>query len=809
MPGTTLHVVGIRHHSPACARLVAQVIERVRPAHVLIEGPADMNERIEELHLPHRLPIAVFTYLRSEVAAPGGDAPETRQHTSWTPFCSYSPEWLALTEGRRVGAEVRFCDLPAWDRAFSGTKNRYADHAPADPNAGLVAGRAMGARYGEALARHYGVDDIDTLWDHLFEGPLDTEVLEERLETYFQHLRNDEPGGPRDAPREALMARFCAWAMRDAEGAGRRDVVLVCGGFHAPYVKRRALELYEASVREGSQLTLPVVDPPEAGARHGSYLVPYSYKRLDAFAGYDAGMPSPGFYEIAFSEGPERAGERLLELVVARLRGKKQLASTADLIAARTLAEALAAMRGHPALLRTDLLDGLASALLKDGLDVPLPWARRGPLLPRTDPLLVEVVAALSGEREGKLAPKTPLPPLVRDVDEELERHELVASTEPRVVKLSLRTEAGRAKSRILHRLLVLAVPGFLRASGPGWATDGTLDEVWKLHRVDDRLSPLIEASIWGATLEAAALGRLEDALLQASGKLRALTEILGSAVFVGIGGLANDVIGRVESALSNEHVLSDVGYAIGRLLDVYLHGDLLGGEGAVAIERVLVASLDRGLWLLEGRMGPTVPLDQGEVNAVAALRDLLLRGPAFVASQRVRAEGVFARRSLDPQAPPAIRGASLGALWSLAQGSESQEREALAVSSTRSASLPTTLGDFLGGLFGVARREALHAEGLFSAIDEALVSLGDQELLAALPSLRLAFTYFPPRERAVIAERVLRKRGVQGGVQALLRLEVTPGDVAAGLALDAAARALAKRFALGDALDGEEASDA
>ena len=53
--------VGVRHHSPACARLVAATIAAHRPAHVLVEGPADMNARLDELLLGHELPIAVFT----------------------------------------------------------------------------------------------------------------------------------------------------------------------------------------------------------------------------------------------------------------------------------------------------------------------------------------------------------------------------------------------------------------------------------------------------------------------------------------------------------------------------------------------------------------------------------------------------------------------------------------------------------------------------------------------------------------------------------------------------------------------------
>ena len=44
-----LIIVGVRHHSPACARLVEQILIERRPRAVLIEGPADMNPRLDEL----------------------------------------------------------------------------------------------------------------------------------------------------------------------------------------------------------------------------------------------------------------------------------------------------------------------------------------------------------------------------------------------------------------------------------------------------------------------------------------------------------------------------------------------------------------------------------------------------------------------------------------------------------------------------------------------------------------------------------------------------------------------------------------
>ncbi len=83
-------IVGIRHRSPACARLVKSLIESQRPRYVLIEGPADFNDRVDELFLAHQLPVAIYSYCQyQDGAAPGRGA--------WTPFAEFSPEWQART----------------------------------------------------------------------------------------------------------------------------------------------------------------------------------------------------------------------------------------------------------------------------------------------------------------------------------------------------------------------------------------------------------------------------------------------------------------------------------------------------------------------------------------------------------------------------------------------------------------------------------------------------------------------------------------------------------------------------------------
>jgi hypothetical protein len=50
----------VRHYSPTSARMLREVALELKPAAILIEGPHDYNERIEELYLEHELPVALL-----------------------------------------------------------------------------------------------------------------------------------------------------------------------------------------------------------------------------------------------------------------------------------------------------------------------------------------------------------------------------------------------------------------------------------------------------------------------------------------------------------------------------------------------------------------------------------------------------------------------------------------------------------------------------------------------------------------------------------------------------------------------------
>ncbi|KER68429.1 hypothetical protein HR51_28580 [Burkholderia cepacia] len=770
------HIVGIRHHSPACARLVAERIRARRPRYVLIEGPADFNGRLDELYRPHRLPIAIYSYLSGDAAHYG----------SWTPFAEHSPEWQALQAGREVGATVRFVDLPAWHAAFSQRENRYADVADAEHEARADA-------YERALADTLAVQGRDALWDHLFENVGETpdalDELAQRLSTYFSHLRDADPGSLGNQARERMMARWIAWAV--AEAGGRADdVLVVCGGYHAPALARLwrtlpaalpdtpepgaldggACTVLDEQAEQTDDACVPGTDANTAdgaarGVRYGSYLVPYTFKRLDAFAGYASGMPSPAYYQWVWAYGAEEAARRVLENVMQRLRARKLPVSTADLIAVHVRAEGLARLRGHARPLRCDWLDALAGALVKDALDAPLPWTYRGPLRAGTDPVLVEAMAALAGDVAGELAPGTPQPPLVAAVRDELATLGIVLRG---TLTLDLLTDEGRARSRVLHRLALLRVPGIVRCQGAQLAMSGERDEVWQLGEPLEQQAALIEAGAWGATLADAARARLEDELREAGGRIAPLADGLNRAAWAGLAALSDSLLGTLHDAVAREQRFESLAPALGNLHTLLRHGHLLGMHDAPVLRIVVQAGFDRALWLLE----PAAALAPGDLDAHVqghvALRRIVadvLAGAEGVthtplAIEPWRALAVWRRKAADTAAAPASRGAALGALLDLAAHACADDGQPVAGIDDAMALLQAmpaaALGDALGGLLALARETLASAPAFVAGMDATVRALDDADFVLALPGLRGAFAWLPPQERGRLADQVL-----------------------------------------------------
>ncbi|HVX64777.1 MAG TPA: DUF5682 family protein [Pirellulales bacterium] len=737
----------VRHHSPAAARLLAEFIDARRPAAVLIEGPSDFQPYFAELQLPHELPIAIYSYFRTD----DGD-----RRGAYYPFSEYSPEWQAITHAAGLGIEARFIDLPWAEVAdMDRVTHRYAD-------AELRRGR-----YVRAVCDRLGVEDFDDLWDKIVEsdGGLDLADYLRRVHWLCWHTRLWEAEiSQADQRREAFMAGQIAAALAEFSG----QLLVVTGGFHSSALAAR-LEGFECPG------TAPVesAESPPSFADRGIALTTYSYERLDNLAGYDAGMPSPGFYDHAWqsqSRGEAFSHAPLVRQIVAGLRSRKQTVSTADLIALETSARALAALRGREQVWRRDLVDAATSALVKDELQ----YGCRSQLLDA-------VHDVLRGNRRGMLADGTRRPPLVVDIKRQLEQAELELSRGAREVELDLLEPVDRNKSRLLHALAVLQIAGYQRKGGTDFLARQDLTrlwEVWRLGWSPEFEATAIEAARYGVSLDEAVAARLTElAAIDERSAARAAA-LLVQAAQVGVEAISAPLLARLESLVLEEAEFTAAAEALGHLLFLYCHDEAFGAARLPRIGDLLAQTFARALWLLDS-LGQSTQPPKELLQAMHVLLEAYERAADVLADSADEFAVVLERVEGDGFKPAQLRGAALGMLWTLGKAAPESVLDHM-----RLFTRAEQLGDFLTGLFALAREVAQRHPQLVQSIDHALLELTSEEFQQTLPSMRLAFTYFTPREKHYMLSTLFESLGLQP-TQPLAALKVDAQTAAAALVLE------------------------
>jgi hypothetical protein len=142
-----------------------------------------------------------------------------------------------------------------------------------------------------------------------------------------------------------------------------------------------------------------------------------------------------------------------------------------------------------------------------------------------------------------------------------------------------------------------------------------------------------------------------------------------------------------------------------------------------------------------------------------------------------------------DRQRGAALRGAGAGALWSLQAANPADIRRDL-----MEFGAPDALGDFLTGLFALAREEAQGDAGLLHAIRAAVAAWDEDGFLAALPALRLAFMYFTAREKLNVAQTLFGGEDPTGTAEPV-PLSVSTAAAAGAMAFERQLAHLAARY--------------
>jgi hypothetical protein len=707
----------VRHHSPAAARLLRQLIHDRQPAAILIEGPSDFNDRLDELFLPHALPIAIYSYIHTS---------DDRRRGAFYPFCIYSPEWQALQTAHELDIPVKFIDLPWADR----TTDRAVENAYSDEP-------FKRGDYIATLCQKLGVEDFDALWDVLFEIDPDLTIEQylERCHQFCWHMRaSNSMIEQSDLDREAFMLAQIKQTRNRTPG----QILVVTGGFHS------------AALYTGLDEDLPEIPPlePPTIVNQGIALTPYSYDRLDNLTGYQSGMPNPGFYHAVWkyrAEAAQPVAPTLLQQIVQALRQKQQIASTADLIAVQTLAQGLADLRGHAEIWRSDLIDGVIGGLIKEDL-----------AMGSRHPFLEAIYQVFRGDDRGRLAPGTPLPPLVQDLHQQLHRLDLFPTSGKRSVDFNLTPglPTDRPASALFHALRILEIQGIQRTGGTDFTTRSDLtkiDERWEIHWTPNFDSSSIEAAIYGATVAEATIAKLQERAQAIERDAEQAALLLLDAALAGVDAVADTFYTALITLINQESNFLALARSLHHILYLHRYDEVLGTQKQSHIAQILAAAFQRGLWLLDS-LGVSTGEDDRLLKGIGKLMEAYERSGPLLTYHRSAFVQVLDRISQDAQQLPILRGGAIGALWLL--GETSMER---ILSTLRYYAQPEKLGDFLTGIFHLARETTQREPELVLSIDAVMLGYSDDEFLEALPSLRLAFAYFTSREKQNIAKTLIQ----------------------------------------------------
>ncbi|MGA5302407.1 DUF5682 family protein [Nucisporomicrobium flavum] len=764
-------------------------LERQRPSILLVEGPPEADDLVRWV---------ADEGLQPPVALLGYAADDPRRSAFW-PFAVFSPEWQAIRWAVTNGVPVRFFDLPyAYrltdartpdtppaagppaaelpgtgspdaelpdtgspgaelpepradeapvaglpDAQLPGTGSPdaqlpepRADEAPGAglPGAGLpespaelpstsdgpdaVAERAPGRvrpvdPIGE-LARAAGYDDPERWWEDVVEhrGMPAFEAIAEAMTA----IRESSPEEPEDLVREAYMRTVLREVRRTHE-----NIAVVCGAWHVPALARKVPVKDDAALLKGRKKT-----------KVAFTWVPWTYGRLASWSGYGAGVRSPGWYHHLFANASDVVPRWLVD-AAGVLRAEGVPTSSAHVIEATRLAEALATLRGRPLAGLAEVTEA-AEAVMCDG-----------------EPLRTELIGRrlVVGERLGAVPDDMPAVPLAKDLAAQQRAVRLKPEALERSLELDLRRDIDLARSRLLHRMRAIGVPwGEPDTARRG---TGTFREQWRLRWLPDFAVQLVEGSMYGTTVAAAATTKVTDAARDAEtlGDVTALVEV---CLLADLADAFPPVLAALDARAALDADLNHLMAAIPALARTLRYGD---------VRRTDVAGLESVAAGLLTRVCAGLPAAAGSLSDEAAkeLRthlDGVHRAVGLLDDDDLRERWLTTLASVSGRAD--LHGLLAGRLTRLLLDAGRLD----AAEVRRRLRLPLTIGTppahgaaWVEGFLSGGGLLLVHDDALLALLDEWLADIPADAFDDVLPLLRRTFGAFATGERRAIGERV------------------------------------------------------
>ncbi|MGH2494579.1 MAG: DUF5682 family protein [Ktedonobacteraceae bacterium] len=768
----SVSIFGVRHHGPGCARSLLAALEELEPDIVLVEGPPDAQAVLPLLQFEEmQPPVALLIY-----------APDAPHLAAYYPFTHFSPEWQALRYALTRNIPARFMDLPqaiqlaqlkaAEEQAqkelearkesrmgchperseVSVSPNteilRYAQDDKTDCDGTCSSDDSTNGHMslqslanGEAeimqaptisekpeadpldlLAKAAGYDDYELWWERQVEQRHDREQLFEGILEAMTALREDFlPKDKREAQREAHMRQ----SIRAAQREGFRRIAVVCGAWHAPVLSKLDDQRADEALLDGLKRI-----------KVEATWIPWTNSRLALRSGYGAGVTSPGWYEHLWSVS-DRVTIRWLTHAAHLLRSEGLDTSSANVIEAVRLAEALAAMRELP-------MPGLHD--LREAIQTVLCHGNAEPMRLIRDKLEI-------GEKLGEVPPETPAVPLQRDLENRQRKLRFKPSPAIESYDFDLRKDTDRQRSQLLHQLRLLHIEwGKPQRSSQ---KHSTFHELWQVQWNVEFVIKLIEANVWGNTIVGAATAFVRHVADRAE-TLPELTEMLDKAILAELPDAIDHLLGCVQSKAAVSADVQHLMDALPPLARVARYGNVRETR-AERIFPVIDALFER---IIIGLPGACASLDNDAAQGVMSSIDHVQESVSLLNrdDQRQEWQGILRYLSGREGVHGLVRGRCCRLLLEQ-KAIDEQELQRLARLALSPANPAAQAASWIEGVLHGSGLLLLHQDGLWLALDRWLSELSSETFVEMLPLLRRAFSGSEPPQRRAMGEKVKRLR--------------------------------------------------
>ena len=757
------YILGVRHHGPGSARRVRERLEALRPDLILVEGPPEAEELLGQVAREGmKPPVALLAY-----------EPTNPQNAVFYPFAAFSPEWQAMLYAATQGTELHFFDLPLIYRLAQTevkaeeTSEASPSEAPTDeateelstppteqtesstsatdeeslvevsaalpPDEEELEDAFTSPDPFDVLAEIDGLSDGEAWWNLRIESSPDGAEVFEAVSEAMTALREAFPErtSEHDLVREAWMRK----QIREAERAGDRVIVVICGAWHAPALEARA----KIKVKEDNERlkSLPKT-------KITCTWIPWTYDRLSLYSGYGAGITSPGWYDYLWHH-PEDDGTLWVSRMAKHLRRKNMDISVAHVIETVRLAHATAALKEYP------------RALLEDYSQAAITVMGFG------DPILLDLIKEelVIGNRLGSVPDDVPKVPLLVDIERQQKRLRLPFTSEIKTVTLDLRKPLDLEKSIFIHRLDLLGI---------GWGTErgvsgkGTFKEQWELYHKPEQIISIIERAVWGNTLQQATEAYMSHQAMEAQ-SIRRLAELLDEAIPADLPGLVTMMTKRLDELSASAVDVGEMLDTIPKLIRILRYGSVraLDFSHLEGILRVMVArSVAGGLQACSG-IDETAADDLynslREVDqALMTLADEELRELWLAFLEELRTSS---------QVHPLLAGMATLLLNQADRLSSEQIARSLSYHSSVGMK-PLDMAYWLEGFLRSSSTLLLLEDRLWELVNDWICGITAENFHELLPVLRRTFSEYSPAERRNLGEKARHYDGKRSSTQSV-----------------------------------------